>query len=161
MKLASLLLFVCLLLPFSAVQAETMPKPGIRDSCPVCGMFVHLYPEWLAVVSYKDGTCHFFDGVKDLFKYLYDMEKWATGRNTSAIEKIVVSDYYSLSGIDARKAFYVIGSDLLGPMGHELIPFAVKEDAEVFYKDHKGTQIVSFMMVDKQLLQNLDKGNFK
>ena len=30
----------------------------------------------------------------------------------------------------AKEAFFVIGSDVYGPMGHELIPFASKADAE-------------------------------
>ena len=32
------------------------------------------------------------------------------------------AEYYSLTRIDARAAWYVIGSGVVGPMGHELIP---------------------------------------
>ena len=34
--------------------------------------------------------------------------------------------------IDGKKAFYVIRSDIYGPMGHEFIPFSSKEDAQTF-----------------------------
>ena len=47
-------------------------------------------------------------------------------------------EYYDMNMIDARKAFFVIGSDIYGPMGNELIPLATEEDARNLLKDHKG-----------------------
>lgn len=43
---AGLLLFGLL----TAVWGESLqlPAPGPRDTCPVCGMFVSLYPDWVA-----------------------------------------------------------------------------------------------------------------
>ena len=41
--------------------------------------------------------------------------------------------------IDGRSAHYVVGSDVTGPMGKELIPFATREAALEFSKDHGGT----------------------
>ncbi len=55
------------------------PEPGPKDTCPVCGMFVALYPDWVATVLYQDGHAHHFDGAKDLFKYLLDLPKYAPG----------------------------------------------------------------------------------
>ncbi|MER2603690.1 MAG: nitrous oxide reductase accessory protein NosL, partial [Candidatus Competibacter phosphatis] len=59
---------------FSLSSARTeplqLPAPGPQDTCPVCGMFVSLYPDWVATLVYKDGHAHHFDGAKDLFKYL-------------------------------------------------------------------------------------------
>jgi nitrous oxide reductase accessory protein NosL len=54
----------------SAAPPDQIPKPGDRDLCPVCGMLVAKYPNWIAIVVYRDGHAHFFDGAKDLFKYL-------------------------------------------------------------------------------------------
>ena len=50
------------------------------------------------------------------------------------ITKILVTDYYSQKAIDGTKAYYVIRSDVYGPMGHEFIPFASMEDAKTFKK---------------------------
>ena len=47
-----------------------------------------------------------------------------------------VTEYYGVTRIDARTAWYVIGSDMLGPMGHELVPLAIQAEAEGFLKDH-------------------------
>lgn len=137
-----------------------VPNPGPKDTCPVCGMFVALYPEWVATVLYKDGHAHHFDGAKDMFKYLLDFPKYAPGHRKEDIALIAVTEYYGLARIDARKALYVIGSDVLGPMGHEFVPLASREDAEEFMRDHGGKRILSFEAVDKPLPLKLDAGRF-
>ncbi len=141
--------------------AQKIPEPTSRDSCPVCGMFVAPYPDWVATVLYQDGTYHHFDGAKDLFIYLLDMKKWAPGRNAVTIQSISVKEYYSLNKIDARAAYYVIGSDVLGPMGHELIPLKTLEDAKEFMRDHKGHKIYIFNDIGSNILPILEKGVFE
>jgi nitrous oxide reductase accessory protein NosL len=132
------------------------PKPGPKDLCPVCGMLVSKYPNWVASVLYKDGHAHHFDGAKDMFKYLFDLPKYAPGHTAKDMVVIEVTEFYGLSRIDAHKAFYVIGSDVLGPMGHELVPLASRGDAEDFLKDHKGKRIVAFDEVTPALIVPLD-----
>jgi copper chaperone NosL len=66
-----------------------------------------------------------------------------------------------LTRINARDAFYVIGSEVLGPMGHELLPLETREDAEEFKRDHGGKQILRFEDVTRDLLLNLDEGRFE
>ena len=156
-------LFFLLLLLWGVVHAEgdlKLPAPALDDTCPVCGMFVAKYPEWIGTVLYKDGHAHHFDGAKDLFKYLQDMPRWAPGHQAADIVSIGVTDYYSLERIDARNAWYVIGSDVLGPMGHELVPLVSREDAEAFMGDHQGKRLLRFNDVDLALLLKLDDGVF-
>lgn len=141
-------------------QVET-PKPAMTDTCPVCGMFVSKYPAWLATVLYKDGHAHHFDGAKDMFKYLLDMPKWAPGHKAEDIKTIGVTEYYTMQMIDVKQAFYVIGSEVYGPMGHELIPLASMDDAKEFMKDHQGVKIMRFEQVRSKLLINLDNGVFE
>lgn len=140
--------------------AQVVVKPGAKDLCPVCGMLVSKYPNWAAVVQYKDGHAHFFDGAKDLFKYLHDLAKYAPGHRREDIAVIQVTDFYSLQRLDAKTAFYVVGSDVLGPMGHELVPLATRADAENFLKDHKGKRILGFADVTRDLAAKLDDGKF-
>ena len=156
---------LALLLLFSlslAAQAETLkvPNPGPRDTCPVCGMFVAKYPAWVATVLYQDGHAHHFDGAKDLFKYLFDLPRWAPGHRAEDMTAIAVTEYYGLSRIPAREAWYVIGSDVPGPMGHELVPLATEADAKEFLRDHAGRRILRFDEVTPDLPANLDKGTF-
>jgi len=154
---------MCLLLPFLEPAwggAVDTPNPAPTDTCPVCGMFVAKYPDWIATVLYKDGHAHHFDGAKDLFKYLLDLPKWAPGHGAEDIAAIGVTEYYGVSRIDARAAWYVIGSDVLGPMGHELIPLETEADAAEFLRDHDGKDIVRFGEVTPGLLHDLDEGYF-
>ncbi len=157
------LILATLLLLSTSLNAETLdiPAPGLKDTCPVCGMFVAKYPEWIATVLYKGGHAHHFDGAKDLFKYLLDLPKWALGHRAEDMQTIGVTEYYGLTRIPARDAVYVIGSDVLGPMGHELVPFETREDAEEFIDDHIGKRILTFEEVSYSLLINLDNGVFE
>ena len=159
--LSSLFSLLLLFSSFAYASQVDMPKPAPTDTCPVCGMFVAKYPEWIATVLYKDGHAHHFDGAKDLYKYLLNMPKWAPNHRAEDIQAIGVTEYYGLKLIDARQAYYVIGSDVLGPMGHELIPLETKEDAEEFMQDHKGKKIIRFDDVDKGLPIKLDDGEFE
>jgi hypothetical protein len=72
-----------------------------------------------------------------------------------------VTEYYGLRRIAARQAWYVIGSDVLGPMGHELIPLATPEDADEFLRDHAGKRILRFEEVTAALLADLDAGRWE
>jgi copper chaperone NosL len=135
--------------------------PGPNSVCPVCGMFVAKFPEWVAAVVFKDGHAHYFDGAKDLFKFLRDIGSYDSGHNTADITIVAVTDYYGVRTMDARSAFFVVGSDVLGPMGHELVPLASKADAEEFMADHKGKRILTFDQVGAELLDKLDHGGVK
>ena len=114
--------------------------------CPVCGMFVAKYPQWVATIETPEKKLY-FDGVKDMMKYIFEQKK--------NFEKVYVSDYYKLKKLDARKAFYVMGSNVYGPMGTELIPFASESEAATFMKDHNGKRIVSFSEIDEKLVKSL------
>jgi nitrous oxide reductase accessory protein NosL len=143
--------------------ANPASKPGPKDSCPVCGMLVSKYPNWVASMAFKDGHVHFFDGAKDMFKFWHDPAKYAAGNRIHRREDvaaILVTDFYGLQRVDARKAVYVIGSDVLGPMGHEFIPLANHEDAQDFLKDHKGKRILSFEQISAELVGRVDDGKF-
>lgn len=144
----------------AAAQDIKPIQPGMKDLCPVCGMLISKYPNWTAKVVYRDNSAHFFDGAKDMFKYLNELEKYATGHRKENISELVVTEFYGLTKIDARKAFYVSGSDVLGPMGHELVPLETRADAEEFIKDHKGKQIYTFEQVTPEIISKIDNGKF-
>ncbi|MGC8495382.1 MAG: nitrous oxide reductase accessory protein NosL [Syntrophobacteraceae bacterium] len=130
--------------------------PSSKDRCPVCGMFVAKYPNFLASIKFKDGTSVFFDGPKDMFKYYFDIKKYSPSRQQSDITAIYVKDYYTLKPIDAYKATYVTGSDINGPMGRELIPFESEADAKAFMNDHNGKALMKFKNVTSAFVKTLN-----
>jgi len=131
------------------------PRPGPDSKCPVCGMFVARYPDWVAGVTFRDGEVAWFDGAKDLFKFLLHPERHGQGRKAADVATVFVTDYYAVTQVDARQAFFVLGSDVYGPMGTELVPFERRADAEEFQKDHKGTAILRFQDVGDPTIRTL------
>jgi len=121
--------------------------------CPVCGMFISKYPKWAAFMEH-DGKKYYFDGVKDMMKYyLFDGD---FPYDRSHISKMTVSDYYTLEEIPAKEAFYVLDSNVFGPMGHELIPFKNKVSAKTFKTEHNGKVIVKFDEITDKMVMSLD-----
>ena len=131
------------------------------EKCPVCGMFVHKYPKWAARMNYQENNKTVslaFDGVKDMMKFYHNPSKWGnyTKQSDDALS-ILVSDYYTQEVIDGKKAFYVVGSDVIGPMGKEFVPFSSRKSAETFVKDHKGLNIVEFTQITTALIDAQEK----
>jgi nitrous oxide reductase accessory protein NosL len=157
---AALLLALAGALLVGAQTAPDAARPPARPSedhkCPVCGMFVAGYPDFLAAAVFKDGATVYFDGCKDMFRYLLDVGAYAPGRTRSDVARVWVTDYYSLKWTDGAAAFYVKGSDIMGPMGRELIPFGREEEAKVFLKDHKGERIFRFSEVTPDVVKGID-----
>ncbi|CAA7617892.1 Lipoprotein involved in nitrous oxide reduction [Candidatus Terasakiella magnetica] len=158
-----LVILISLFLLAAKVEAGevVVAPPGPNSVCPVCGMFVAKYPEWVAAVVFKDGHTHYFDGAKDLFKFVREVGKFDSGHSAADIATVAVTDYYGVRTLDARGALFVFGSDVLGPMGHELVPLASRQDADEFMGDHKGKRILTFDEVSAEILKGLDKGASK
>jgi len=135
----------------SAAAPPGFVKPGKDEKCPVCGMFVYKYPDWVAELRFRDGSRAVFDGAKDLFRYFFDARQFGGTKGRGDVAEVYVTDYYTLEPIDARPAFYVVGSDVYGPMGKELIPFARRADAEEFLRDHGGRTILVFDEIEREL----------
>ena len=155
--IAGLITFGSFWVAAPATAAEKAPPaPSAKDKCPVCGMFVAPYPNWVGGIVYKDGGRFYFDGPKDLFTFYFAPEKYGSARKRADIADIYVTEYYSVATIDGRKAFYVIGSDVRGPMGNELVPFAMKTDADGFLKDHRGQKVLRFEEITPAMLKSLE-----
>ena len=123
----------------------------------MCGMFVAKYPGWLTQARLSDGRVAMFDGPKDMFVYNLAPDEY--GAKGAKVVDIIVKDYYTQKWIDGRKAFYVTGSDVLGPMGHEFVPFDSREAAENFQKDHHGKKIVTMNDITSELVQSMRMGH--
>ena len=151
-----LLVLVLAWLPISEADDVKPREPGKQDTCPVCGMFVAPYSEWIAQVVFDDDSAVFFDGSKDMFKYLLDRDKFAPGKRHLKIAATFVTSYYEGEFIPAESAHFVIGSNVYGPMGSELVPHRTREEAEEFLRDHKGNKVIAFDEVTREILDTLN-----
>ena len=119
------------------------------EKCPVCGMFLYKYPRWVSMIEYDDGKKLYFDGMKDLMKYYFEHKK--------GLKLILTQGYYTQETIAVKDAYFVIGSDVYGPMGNELVAFKDKERAKNFLFDHHGRKILSFDAITPQTVYKLDE----
>lgn len=159
MNIARLIMFVLIALFCGTAVSAAAPKPvkpAPKDKCPVCGMFVAKYPDFAAQIHFKNGTVAHFDGAKDLFTFYLQTGRYSPKANAKEITAIFVTDYYSLTLIDGFSAAYVMGSDVYGPMGKELIPFVKVQEAKEFLRDHKGKRIYRFNEITPAVLKGLD-----
>ena len=157
MKRLAISIFITIAMVAGALAGERKPiSPSPRNRCPVCEMFVAKCPDFFAEVIFKNGSYRVFGGANDLFKYYLNLKKYAPAKRVEDIASIYVTDYYSLELIDGPQAWYVVGSDVFGPMGKELIPFSKESDARGFLKDHKGKSLLRFKDVSVELIRGLD-----
>lgn len=144
-----------------SVAKESLPAPAEvqKDTrCSVCGMYVAKYPTWMSQLHLSDNSVKHFDGVKDMMVYFFAPQAYG-GPAIVAVQHVLVKDYYSQNWINGKEALYVTGSDVLGPMGHEFIPFGTRAAAENFLHDHKGNTILTFNEITSELVESMRKGH--
>ncbi len=131
---------------FSVSHAADVKPAEIKknDKCPVCGMLVYGYKDWMSQIVFKDGTYAAFDGPKDMFRYYLNPGKYGAAKKQSDIAAVFVTEYYSTKMMDARGLFFIKGSDVNGPMGSELVPIESTDKAKEFMRDHRGEKILKF-----------------
>lgn len=142
----NLIALAALTLPLAlgtAAAAEFIP-PKRTDKCPVCGMYVYKYPSWVAEIIFDDNSYAVFDGTKDMLKYYFDMARYNPKKDQDDIAAIYVTEYYSNRIMKADDLFFVLGSDVLGPMGHEFIPVKGEGAARTFLLEHTGNRMLRF-----------------
>ncbi len=141
MRLLLLLLLSGLIAFSSVAQSSTGPEADTR--CAVCGMFVAPYTNWVALLETEDGREFYFDGPKDLFIFFNDLSRYLPGVDQKDVQ-LFVTEYYTVQLTPATELFFISGSDVLGPMGEELVPVAGRSTAETFLLDHKGAKLLRF-----------------
>jgi copper chaperone NosL len=157
MKISAAFIIALMLFAAPVCGAERQfVQPSSKDKCAVCGMFTAKYANWTAEIAYRDGTYVFFDGPKDLFKYITGMKTFAPARRREDIAALYVTDYYAVLPVDGFKAFYVMGSDVHGPMGSEFIAFQNEADAREFMKDHQGKRTLRFRDMTPEVIKTLE-----
>ncbi len=123
--------------------------------CPVCGMYPARAPDWAAQVIFENGDAQFFDSPLSLFMYVQDVERYSPGRSVTQIRARYVNDGSSKRWIAAETAWYVHGSNALGPMRAGNLPaFSSQEDALQFTRQ-RGGHVLKFTDVGRDLIEPL------
>lgn len=139
-----LIALITLILFSTSCFAGTPAPPGAKDRCAVCGMLVAPYQNWVSVIQFKDGSNTYFDGPKDMFTFFFNPKKYQAAAKSENISGVFVTEYYSTQLLKAEDVFFVTESDVMGPMGKDLVPVSGKEAALTFLRDHKGKKVLQF-----------------
>ncbi len=126
-------------------------------SCSLDGMLLADYPGPKAQIQYEQGDTDFFCDTVEMFSIYLKPEhkKRVTGIFVQDMGK---TDWNNPKGhwIDARSAFYVVGSQMKGGMGPTLASFSSQSDAEQF-KNKNGGKVYKFSEITPDMV-TLDGG---
>ena len=107
-----------------------------KDICPVCDMYPARYPKNKCQLQTMDGEVIHFCSTQCLFEYLKNPGKY--GKPALKSKFVWVVDYDNGQWIYANAAYFVIGTEVAGPMGKEAYPFVNKKIAQNFAAAHSG-----------------------
>ena len=147
-----------LLLGFGTLEALRVPRPTKKDRCPVCGMYVWKHRKNMAGFVFKDGKKVFFCSTKCMFHAYHNFKKYFPNESKDSLKLIWVTEYYTTKPMDARKVYYVIGTDIIGPMGYMIVPVKGRKAAETLLRDHHGSRILTFDEVTEKIVEETRKG---
>lgn len=156
--LASLLLTGCSESDPETLAAAVPIEDG--DSCHVCGMLIneHPGPKGEAFLD-RQGEALKFCSTMDLFTFLKQPEN-ETRLSHAYVHDVTAAPWATPDDeafVRASEAWYVVGHDRRGAMGHTLASFAERADAEAFRDEHGG-KLVGFAAIDLDLLGRLGRG---
>lgn len=126
------------------------------DRCPVCAMYPARRPESAAAMTLTSGETFYFCGNGCLLRTWLRSTVYL-GRSRDQIDRIVVHDYFSGEPVDGRKATWVAGSDIIGPMGPAIVALGDADQLETFTKRHGGKTVFTFDQVDDALWKRIGK----
>lgn len=133
-------------------------KPGPNDRCAVCGMFPSKHPKWCAGFIFRDGSRCFHCCPKCMLHNLHHVSKYQPGQKRENIASVWVTEYYSTKQVNAKDVLFVVGTDLKGPMGLDLIPVKGEEAANNLMRDYHGNKILPLNQVSDELVNKVRQG---
>lgn len=127
------------------------------DECHVCGMIIARFPgpKGEAYVSRREQPL-MFCSTRDLFAWLLQPE------TAAVVQEIYVHDMAQTNWthpddtylVEARKAWYVVGSTRSGAMGPTLASFSARVDAQAFADQHGG-RVLDFDAITLPVLESM------
>jgi nitrous oxide reductase accessory protein NosL len=127
---------------------------GPSDRCPVCAMKVDEHKKFASGIQLEDGRTHYFCGTGCMLRTWIHPEAFL-GASKSQLRRAVVRDYFTGKHLDAGKAIWVAGSDVVGPMGPAIVPLADEASAAEFKKRHGGKATFKLSDLDDAMWEKL------
>ncbi|HYD60120.1 MAG TPA: nitrous oxide reductase accessory protein NosL [Noviherbaspirillum sp.] len=131
-------------------------EPDQGTACALDGMVLKDYPGPKAQIHYKEGASEFFCDLLELFGMLLAPEQKRPVAGVF-VQDMGKTDWAQPSGqwIDAKSAYYVVGSKKTGSMGKTFGSFGTLPDAEAFAAKEGGAvkrfEQITLDMVDQPM----------
>lgn len=133
-------------------------SPG--DRCPICGMYPAKRPKTAAGMQLSDGRTFYFCGNGCLLRTWRFSDKYLAV-SSDAIDRMRVRDFFTGETIDARSAWWIAGSDVIGPMGPALVALESRGAVDAFKERHGGQLVFQLADMDDALWKKLFPGKKK
>ena len=117
-----------------------------EERCKNCGMKIDPASAWNADLIGTDGKPVRFDTPRCAFTY------WRSGKIQA--KDIRAQDYYERAWRDSAALKFVLGGDVLGPMGPDLVPVDASR-ASKFIQDHSADKAVTAAEVTTAVLNDI------
>lgn len=119
------------------------------ERCRTCGMKIDRSSSWRAEVVAQDGSVRSFDTPRCALR------AWITPAGAAGPPKALrVQEYYDRAFRDATELRFVVGSDVVGPMGPDFVPVD-SGHVEKFLRDHAGSRQIRLAEIDANVLRDL------
>lgn len=146
--------------PFDPTTGLRMLDPRgapAASRCPVCGMHPARYPRWAAQLIFRDGAAHFFDSPVDLFVFLQRVGRYDRRHTVDDVAVVFAKDFEGGQWIDARQAFFLHGSRLVGPMRDADLPAFASREAAAQRARRDGGEVLSYADITPERIQPLNR----
>lgn len=169
MRCSGLVLAALLLAGCTQEPSETAERPDpvhfeSADECHVCGMAITRFPGPKGEAFPENGGgVHKFCSTRDLFAWLLQPEN-KNRDHTVYVHDMARSDWHAPDDrhlVDARQAWYVVGSEKAGAMGPTLASFAHQDDAQAFAGDFGGEVLAFAEVTMAHLNQGMSMGSME
>lgn len=138
----------------SPLPADGNPTPTEDDRCPMCAMRVLDHPEWVGAIQLADGSTYYTCSVRCTLATSMNSDKFL-GVAKEQVTRVRVPHYLAKGkSLDAEKAWYVIDSDVRGPMGLALLTAASEDEAKTLVERHRG-RVIARKDVTMDVLKDL------
>lgn len=128
-------------------------KKYIQEVCPIKNVDIEKHKDWTGYIELKNGSIVALSSAKYTFAYnLIEIKR----EGEDSVKNIFVTDFKTKKIIDAKKAYYVFGSNVMSVGGDDIIPFALEEDAKEFFAKNGGRQIYRADRMTENFINYLD-----
>ena len=104
------------------------------DRCPVCAMPVKAHERFSAAIAF------YFCSPGCMLRAWLQPERYLN-RSRQQLSRPVARDYFSGDFIDGRRALWVSGSDVIGPMGPALVALKSDTQLDAFRRRHGAGRV--------------------